>query len=597
MQTVQWQTPQQQMTFVRHADGTWDPAGSLLPNTDYDVYATLTNPDPNQLHRTIVKATHSAFGIGLPGGPVDPATTDEVITSQPGPIAVPPANGVATIAFGFHTPPGGLHGCLYATVTTVDGAALTGGPMLQQNTTTLGAPTGAAHTVESFGVINDEAQPKTMKLTLTESSANPSDHASWNPQLVIPAGYLVGGNPSEVTKPAPVSLALSLKVFVLIGLQVSPPIGATAAHEFRIVGTTNGTYVGEVTITVNPVPAPSYAPPAPYVTGGIHSPDVILTYRTQGPLPWQTPGTEVPLFPGTDTALTPSTDYDMSAVVHNPSSTPADVYVRFWEFPGGVAASGILLDVQSARVPASSWRRVTSAKPFTSASAQEYHRCAVLSIYCAAAGAWPDAPAGTKGSDAVTGDQVGALPMSEGGRDWAAWRNTDSAVVHPGQPFKDKFKIIWSTILRPGPGPDPAPDQVTIAVQSQLVPRQWLAGEPGLRAQHLLREGGGPVVTPPYLLSEYRKGFQPESLDLKVTAAQTPKALHPAEPGPGGGVAVTLSKPANGTEIALAGRIPEKLKTGDILLVQITARYHFPAKGGHPACERTIGYLKVLHVV
>ncbi|MGA2488760.1 MAG: hypothetical protein ABSF99_01040 [Anaerolineales bacterium] len=528
-------TQSQQMTFVDSTPpypvvNAW----SLSPNHSYDVFFTIQNDTNFEVLGVQVIVTHSPFGIGLPG------TTTNII--QPQPVNVPPkgpgGNGLATVMFHYLTPPGG-HACLVATIQP-------NGPSLQQNTDVIAVPTGVTSTL-SFLVFGS-AVPEVMTLNLTErleTGVAVPPAQKWNPLLVAPSG--IG---PAVPTPSPINLNLAANGFYSIGLNVTPPLGATDLHIFHIEGTIGAANVGSVDIRVTP--SPGVVKPDPYVLGGYQSPDIILYDLTTG-IP-------VPLggLPGGrwDTTLDPNKDYGFAACVHNASSTPAvNTVVRFWEFWGGVGCAGTLVDVQAAAIPPLSSVIVYSAHPFKSAPAGQ-HKCAVISLYNSLAGTCPDA---------VTASQV-PDPNANPSHSCSAWRNTDSMIVFSLQP--------WKIILQVNtPIPDPGP--IEVKVLTYHVPSKWIEQDNVKKIATVLEQGGAPRETPLYMLPLLRDTSKP--IDLKIVLDRGPM--------------IKLEKGEPGT-FTVSGIVPEGVQPGDKLLVHVIASYPQTKE----SAARAVEFIQILHV-
>jgi hypothetical protein len=70
-------------------------------------------------------------------------------------------------------------------------------------------------------------------------------------------------------------------------------------------------------------------PPSVYITGGVQSPDIIISIR-------ELDGSIVDLPDVWSTILQPYTDYVISARVHNNSTEPlSEIRISFWKIPGG----------------------------------------------------------------------------------------------------------------------------------------------------------------------------------------------------------------------------------------------------------------------
>ncbi len=551
---VSFHTVSQHMTFVdqtplHHVQN----ANFLLPGQTYDVFITLANSDAVEALGVQVHVNHSAFGIGLPGG-------DSYI-AQPSPVNVPPAldgdPGLATIQFQFTAPAAG-HGCLYATIKP-------NGPGLSQNITVYSVVPGAK-TLLSFLVYGDLNTAEKMTLNLTERLDNGSlvpAANSWQPLLVPPTDLT--GSATAVSMPAPLTVNLGKGSVYSIGLQVAVPKTATQAHIFHITGTikTPGD-AGEVDIRVEPT-ATNATPPHPYVSGGYHSPDIILI----------DPATHlaVPLFgdPGDpNTILRPNTNYGFQVVVHNDSPTPAvNTVVRFWMWDS-LSKIGTPVDVQSATIPANGQVVVVSEHPFLSAP-EGRHRCAAVSIYNSQSVCQNDS---TVFYDANQ-NAFHHLPDAgtDGNKSCAAWRNTDSKFIYIGKPWQ--INLDMGFVL---PGPGPVEQAVRVDVTTQHVPADHAAQPAVIQAAQTLRELGGHALVPTFLLTAVRPTLPLIDLGVKIQAAglKTAPIAPPANANPKAVQPVSLSvtlpsgRPA---PIAINGITPADAKAGDMYLVEVAATY------------------------
>jgi hypothetical protein len=557
---LSFQTPSQEMTFVDEATLQLTQPGSLIPGHTYDVFLVVQNNDTLEHQNVQVEVSHSAFGIGLPGG-----TT---YITEPMPVTVPPAlggiDGTATVEFQFTAPPGG-HGCLTAIIVGTNPLAVCG-----QNVTSIGVPRGTNAEL-SFMVFGNAATAETMHLTLSElANGAPVPAAqSWHPLIVAPPGT----GPAGPT-PAPVDLNLAANGFYSVGLQVTLPPTAVGTHVFHITGTVNGIYVGDVDITVNAL-ATSVPRPAPYVVGGYTTPDIILI----DPLT----GTPVIAAPGTDFSLRPNTNYGFKAQIHNASPTPAtNTVVRFWYFPGGVGSAGTLIDVQSTTIPAWGTTIVTSNHPFPSAPAGG-HRCAVVSIY--------NSLSTTAPVDAITAAMV-ADPSFDVAQSSSAWHNTDSMWVRIGAPWHFQLEANVPEHV-PGPGP------VEIEVEALAVPRDF-DKHPELTLVRDSLLAAGASIGNLYLLNSLQPLLTPAPLGIKLGgrsadangAERAASAVAVAAP-PIAKAKGTLKLGSAPVPFTVEGIVPADAREGDVYLVRVTARYA-AAKGGR---ARTVAFTKQLNVV
>ncbi len=550
-------TQSQQMIFVDPVTNNLVGAGSLLPNTDYNVYFTIQNSSPVAVAGETISLSHSAFGIGLPGGP-------SLLT--PNPILVPVIppmafgiNGQITCSFNFHTPAGG-HGCLVAIINSNQVS-------LNQNSSIIGVPSGVASTT-SFLLFGNAATNVT--LTLTEKTddgtmlTNADATTTWNPLMIAPPGF----GPAVPTASPLMVTGLVATDFYTVGLQVNAVNAPTLTHVFNIVGTNTdtGAYIGEVDIRLVPAAAGDTPEPSrPFIHGGYQSADIILT----DPLT----GISVPLggMPGGvwDTLLRANTNYGFSARVFNDSDTPAvNTVVRFWKFPGGVGSNGTLVDIQTVTVPANDFVIVHSAHPFHSAPLHQ-HSCAAVSIYNAMAGK-------------CTADAVTALDVPDPGGDMhiscSAWRNTDSQWAFPGR--------NWSFNLDLGlahPSGEPGP--VEIKFEAQYIPNDWKKNPRVKETMTALRNAGVQAGKPLFLLPALRETFEKADLEITIKGDKIEK-------GRLDNTAIIVFEKGNDTAFKVEGMTPKEAKKGDILLVKITAQY--PETKGVKA--KNIEFLQVLHV-
>jgi hypothetical protein len=553
-----FKTLPQQMIFVDPVTLAFTNANTLLPNKDYDVYFTLQNDSPVAVANVTVSITHSAFGIGLPGG--NTLLTPPVVIFAIVPPMAFGINGQATAKFTFHTPAGG-HGCLVAKIDS-------NGVCLNQNSSVIGVPSGATSTT-GFLVFGNTSSNVTLTLTEKIETAggitNVPPGPGWSPKMIAPPGF----GPAAPTVSPLMLTGLVATDFYNVGLQVSIPAGAVDSHIFHIIGkdTNTGAYLGEVEIRLKPAGA-NLEPSRPFIFGGYQSEDVILT----DPLT----GIDVPLggAPGGawDTLLRANTNYGFSARVHNDSNTPAvNTVVRFWKFPGGVSSAGTLVDIQTVTVPANSSVIVHSAHPFISAPSQQ-HACAVVSIY--------NALGGRCNVDAVNSINV-PDPGSDGHIGCSAWRNTDSMWAHLGFPWS--FELDFGLQNRTwGPGP------VEIKVLAHHVPFDWMKNPKFIETDTMLNAAGVRAKKTMFLLPSIRETFKKVDLDIKMKTYEG-KQIEPAKDK--SAFAMVLAK-GKKTAFEIAGNIPKDAKKGDILLVKITANY--PKTDNTPA--KNIEFLQVLHV-
>lgn len=550
-------TPPQQMTFVDTSTGLIADPYNLLPEHVYDIYVTVQNDSNAVAVNVSVEFQHSAFGIGLVGG-TDLFTPNPIIFDE-----VPPKayglNGQATGHVSFITPAAN-HGCITAQI-------LPNGQTLNQNLTVI--PTGlGAESQTDFLVFGHDSTD--VILTLSEKTdvggviQTVPAGASWNPLIIGPTGI----GPIVPTL-SPVTLhGLDPANIYNCHLQVNVPAVINEKHIFNIVGTdaNTGAYIGEVTITFDAtIPAGLFVKCAPFIFGGYQSADVLLTDLSTG-LPVPLGGT--PSGPW-DTLLQPNTDYGFSARVHNFSSTPAvNTIVRFWDFPGGLALSGTLVDVQTATIPASGSVIVKATKPFHSAPPAK-HSCAVVSI--------SNAQSQNCTTDATVSTDV-PNPGQDGEVSCSAWRNTDSMWVISGLPWHVGLELKVPHIWGPGP--------VEIIVDAQFVPGDWKQSQLFIETDTMLKSLDIQSVKPEFLLSPLRKNFKNIDLEINIETGKGEVTKFDAN----GMRSLSLNN-GKGLNFNINGKIPKTLNAGDILLVNVTARYR-----GSKNASRTVEYLQVLHV-
>jgi hypothetical protein len=148
-----------------------------------------------------------------------------------------------------------------------------------------------------------------MQLSITETVAS-GPAGSWSPLLLIPDAMGAFGAPPHSGAIAHLDAGL----LYLMGLQVTPPPGATGEHTFTVTGTVGAVNKGSVSFDLKIETAPLFAP-QPYIAGGCQSPDIILLDRFYQPVPLGGGGHA--------TQLQPNTDYTMQAIIHNSAFTPA----------------------------------------------------------------------------------------------------------------------------------------------------------------------------------------------------------------------------------------------------------------------------------
>jgi hypothetical protein len=304
-----------------------------------------------------------------------------------------------------------------------------------------------------------------------------------------------------------------------------------------------------------------------YILGGYQSPDIIITdLATHQPVPiGGQPGGRW------DTLLEPSTNYGFSANVHNDSSTTAtDVVVSFWAIPGGVGTNGSAVGVpQTVSIPSHSTVNVQASAPFVSAAPGE-HLCAVVSIYSPATGC---------DTDATTALEI-PNPGYSDTHQCSAWRNTDSMAVGPG--------ARWGFHIGLGVFPHRIEEPVLLEINAKHVPALWARTPVAQGIADTLRAVGAKSNVPLYLLPGLRQGLV--TVPVKPTV-KAKRGLEVKEREPG----VWQLRPderAETTSLEISGEVPGSAKTGDVLLVNVTATY--PRIKGRAA--RTVEFLEFVFV-
>jgi hypothetical protein len=319
--------------------------------------------------------------------------------------------------------------------------------------------------------------------------------------------------------------------------------------------------------------------PTVYITGGYQSPDIIITNNNplNGPLgPVQLGGT----MPGGrwDTLLQPNARYALSAVVHNDSDTDAvGVQVSFWEFPGGVAASGTPVGVpQTLTVSALSNVTVNASADFVSAPAGE-HLCAVVSLY------WNNAATGCN-TDATTALEI-TDPGLPGTHRCSAWRNTDSmGIMQMRRGFPMPFKFALGT----GKLPAGIKEPILLHVAPFHVPADWAQKTKVKTPKDKRNAAGNEPEVPAYLLPNVYGKFPSIELKTKVTAKEGGRIK---EMETGKWDLVPEGKEANAS-FEITGEIPASAKSGDIVLVKVTAMYSDIGR----RAARSVEFLEVIHI-
>lgn len=319
------------------------------------------------------------------------------------------------------------------------------------------------------------------------------------------------------------------------------------------------------------------AAPDPYIgNGGYQSPDVRLFNVN----PNGSNGSEIPLGGPTqaawDTLLLPNTPYNIVAEIHNDQATAApDTVVRFWHFPGGVAANGVLIDTQYATIqPGPTPTAVQSAAPFVSPAVGQ-HDCVVVSVNNYQAPYFNVDPTSAIDVVSPTLAEPGA-PTHFG----SAWRNTDSVSVLPRAPWHLWFFAAPRAL---------EPVDVRIHVATAKVPVDF---EQNPRVAWLARTlafvGAQPRV-PLFLVPDIREELRPApELDVRIGFPED-EELHHLKEDSHHELEASRHRPVR---FVVTGRVPADATPGEAYLVEVSA--HYPDSPGHPA--ETVRYLEVIYV-
>lgn len=310
--------------------------------------------------------------------------------------------------------------------------------------------------------------------------------------------------------------------------------------------------------------------PDPYIgNGGYQSPDIVLLDATNTPVP-------IGGAPGGawDTLLVPNTNYGLQALVYNDSSVPAvGTVVGFWSIPGGVAASGTLIDEQTVTVPANGSIVVTSASPFQSGPPLA-HECAAVSIYC------PTSPYFDVKPTTATQVLNPTTPYpADSGHYGSAWRNTNSYAMHGGMRWVFPYHV---SSLR-------EPFTVGLAATAAKVPAGFDDHESVTALRRTLEFAGAADRVPMFLIPELRAKLPEADLGLRLHT----KGIHGDRDEERPRAQRSLAVPAGGTgAFYVSGTVPADAQQGDIFLVTVEARY--PGDKSEP--ERVVDYLEVIYV-
>jgi hypothetical protein len=264
------------------------------------------------------------------------------------------------------------------------------------------------------------------------------------------------------------------------------------------------------------------------------------------------------------------------AEIHNDQATPApDTVVRFWHFPGGVAANGQPIDTQYATIqPGPTPTAVQSAAPFVSPGIGQ-HDCVVVSVSNYQAPYFNVDPTSAIDVVSPTLAEPGA-PTHFG----SAWRNTDSVAVLP----RGRWYLWFTAVARAL-----EPVHVRIHVATAKVPVNFERIPGVVRLAETLAFVGAQARVPLFLVPDIRERLHPApELDVRIGDPESAELHHLAE-DPHHELHAGRHRPVR---FVVTGRVPADATPGDAYLVDVSA--HYPDSPGHPA--ETINYLEVIYV-
>ena len=556
-------TPQQGMIFAQHNPPYAEtPAHALHAGITYDVFMVVGNTTGNEIHPGATPAkinvSTSGYGIGSPGGLLTTININQVIAPH----------GQVTVEFEF-TPQAG-HVCIYAQIINQDGSA---GPVLYQNTDAVGLPCGALSDSPFFvyGASGDHVLLKVLEQVQnadgTYHDITPAE-ASWHPKLHV-MDASIG---TTVATAGPVQLSNLALAGSYIGLLQVNPVAGSVPHNFHITGYgAANNFVGACDKIITADPA-NTVKPKPYVLGGYQSHSINLYNMATSPWTLIQWGGQ-PTGPW-DTLLEPNKNFGFSARVFNSSPTPAyNTIVRFWWFDGGVGTLGVLLDTQIVTVPGAVGAtpgsvEVFSTVPFPSAPAS-HHRCAAVSIYNTLSVCNVDASHYWQVPD----------PAPDGAEKCSAWRNTDSKWCFIDKPWTFQVALgKFNPIVGPGP--------VELEMTAQHITAEWDRNDKVVELRNHFLAAGVTAPVQYYQLPGLREIAKPMDLGIRIATAKAAKAA-------AGRTAFQVDfNDARDNNYEVTGALPAGAKPGDIILVNIAAKY--PAN--KQAAARVVEYQQVLHV-
>jgi hypothetical protein len=304
-----------------------------------------------------------------------------------------------------------------------------------------------------------------------------------------------------------------------------------------------------------------------YITGGYHSPDIILFE----PFSATTPGINIPMG-SVNTRVIEGVHYGFGAVVHNDSAYDANTSVTFWNIPGGAGLPGTFLDTRTVVVPAHNSVTVLSSQPFINSS---QHHCAAVSISA------PDSPCQFNPTSSNDSANIPSPVTVPGGavipRSCSAWRNTDAIIALIAKLWQ--FEIALGDVSA----------YETAPIGIRFATRYVAAGfENNDKVREIIKANAGIYSkTPAYLIPQIMEALP--AADLKTVVTLISKGS--IEEQKDSGYILNFADKKE-TTFKVSGVVPGDGKAGDTYLVQVTAQY--PKTGRLPA--RSVGFLEVLVV-
>jgi len=319
-----------------------------------------------------------------------------------------------------------------------------------------------------------------------------------------------------------------------------------------------------------PDPQPTATSTTVRVEGGYQSPSIILTEKDR-PQNIINPGD----------FLQPNTPYDIYAVLNcidfiAPDPTSGQITVRFWSFDGGLSLNGICLgkltNVQLETLGNPFFPITTDKCSNTFMSAPSgMHKCIAVTI----SNFIYD---GTNGFTCQEVTNPSAVPPPVNG--CSAWRNTDSIVIPINKPNWN-FQVSLGKF-----NPKFGEMDVELEVKTFYVSAKWNKSKKVLETKKLFRSAGVVSKVPNYLLPGLKETLEKPDLKIKMENAEFLKKA--------GGITNYLVryKKNSKNSFEISGGLPKKVNNGDIILVNITAKY----EGTKNMKPQSVEFLEVLHV-